>query len=86
MYFAGINIAEPVNWRHTVISRDSIISFKNLDNKKRPIRGFVDGVSLGDVKEMEVKQSRVAAVELAFIRGYDIVEKHARLNLPYLKK
>src|SRR3989339_400058 len=84
LILAGMNIAEPVNWRDTIISRDATIKLKNLDIKKRPLRGFVDGVLIGEVERMNIKQSRIAAVELAFVPDLDIIEKHSRLNMPYL--
>ncbi|OGF25135.1 hypothetical protein A2303_02165 [Candidatus Falkowbacteria bacterium RIFOXYB2_FULL_47_14] len=84
LILAGMNIAEPANWKNSVISRDAAVEFKTIGGKKRPVRGFVDGVPLGDIESMRVSQSRVAAVELAFLRESDIVAKHTRLNLPYL--
>lgn len=85
LFLAGMNIADPVNWRDTIISRDAVVKFKNLDIKKRPVRCFVDGVLIGDVERMIVKQSRIAAVEIAFVSDLDIIEKHSRLNMPYLQ-
>ncbi|MFH0892402.1 MAG: NAD(+)/NADH kinase [Candidatus Falkowbacteria bacterium] len=84
LILAGMNIAEPANWKNIVISQDAIIEFRTIGGKKRPVQAFVDGVPLGDTESMRIKRSRVASVELAFLRESDIVAKHTRLNLPYL--
>ena len=85
LLLVGMGIAEPSQWRNTIVSPHSVFEFKALDTAKRPVRAFVDGVPQGRVKYMRIRTSRIAAVELAFIKGYDIAEKHTSIQLPYFE-
>lgn len=60
----GLNVIRP-HWKMTRVSLDSEVVWRNLDPRKRPLRCFVDGVPLGNVKEVRIRKSRIAAVELA---------------------
>jgi len=85
LLLVGMAIAEPSQWRNTIVSPHSVFEFKALDIAKRPVRAYVDGVPQGQVQYMRIRTSRIAAVELAFIKGYDIAEKHTGIQLPYFE-
>jgi NAD kinase len=79
---AGSNVLSPMGWRPAVLPLTSEVELTTLDPTKRPLRGFMDGVSLGEVSSMRVRVSRTAAVELAFQPEHDPVAKLARLQFP----
>ena len=86
LLLVGMGISKPFGWQDTVFSSSSVFEMKALDERKRPLRAFVDSVPLGTVSHMRVRVSRIASVELAFIEDFDIVAKHTRLQLPYFKE
>ena len=65
-----------------VLPWDAELELTTLDADKRPLRGYVDGVSHGEVTTMRVRTSRIAAVELAFDLRHDPAEKLARIQFP----
>ena len=69
----GSNVAKPDIWRNGAnVTDDSVIRIRTLDESHwRGIAGFADNVSFGDVTEMIVRKSRIAAVELAFVSGHE---------------
>lgn len=79
---AGSNVLKPEFWHPAVLTGDSAVTFRNLDTKKRPLRGFLDGIGAGPVREMTARVSRIAAVELLFTRAHDPVAKLAVLQFP----
>ena len=81
---AGSNVLKPEFWHPAILTTDSIVRFRNLDPNKRPLRGFIDGVSQGQVIEMTARVSNIAAVELLFAREHDPVAKLALLQFPQL--
>ncbi|MDM8553478.1 hypothetical protein QUF75_01970 [Desulfococcaceae bacterium HSG7] len=85
LLLVGMGIAEPSQWRNTIVSPHSVFEFKALNTAKRPVRAYVDGVPQGRIEYMRIRTSRIAAVELAFIKGYDIAEKHTGIQLPYFE-
>lgn len=74
----GSNVAKPDIWRNGAnVSDSSIVRVRTLDESHwRGIAGFADNVSFGDITEMTVRKSRIAAVELVFLPGH---EKRRRL-------
>jgi hypothetical protein len=52
-----------------------VVEFRNLDPKKRPLRGMVDGVDQGLVKHMRIRTSRIANAQLAFLPDYSFDKK-----------
>jgi NAD kinase len=72
----------PQFWQPAILPPDSSIRIRNLDPDKRPLRGFVDGISLGPVCEMTVQVKPESFVELLFIGDYDPVAKLAVLQFP----
>ena len=79
---AGSNVLKPEFWHPAVLTSDSAVTVRNLDPRKRPLRGFLDGVPLGPVVEMTARVSNTAAVELLFTREHDPVAKLALLQFP----
>jgi NAD kinase len=79
---AGSNVLSPFGWRPAVLPLTSEIELTTLDPQKRPLQGYIDGVSLGRVSSVRVRVSRTAAVELAFQPEHDPVAKLARLQFP----
>ncbi len=61
---------------------DSSIELATPDPDRRPLRCYVDGVCKGDVRRMQARASRIAAVELAFDPGNDLTEKLAKIQFP----
>ena len=82
MTLAGSNVLKPEFWHPAVLTIDSEVTVRNLDNAKRPLQGFVDGVDFGRVESMTARVSHIAAVELLFAPGYDPVAKLAMLQFP----
>ncbi|MDP3769989.1 MAG: NAD(+)/NADH kinase [Candidatus Sungbacteria bacterium] len=74
----GSNVSKPHIWRNGAnVSDSSVIRVRTLDESHwRGIAGFADNVSFGDVTEMTVRKSKIAAVELVFLPGH---EKRRRL-------
>ena len=82
LILVGNNVMEPPIWKMANISLQSNITFINLGGDKRPIEGFADGESLGQIKAMKIRTSRIAAAELAFLPHRDMTEKLAELQFP----
>lgn len=78
----GSNVMQPMNWKSALLSPETPVSFRALENEKRPLNGFVDGVPQGEISEMHARMSRSAAVELAFLPGHDMAEKIATIQFP----
>ena len=81
---AGSNVLKPESWQPAVLTLDSEVTVRNLDVTKRPLQGFVDGIDYGRVREMRVRVSKIAAVELLFAQEHDPVAKLAMLQFPPL--
>jgi NAD kinase len=79
---AGSNVLSPMGWRPAVLPLTTEVEMTTLDPTKRPLRGYMDGVSLGEVSAVRVRVSRTAAVELAFQPEHDPVAKLAKLQFP----
>jgi len=83
LLLVGSNVMEPPGWTSALLSLDAEVTLVACDPRKRPLNGFADGLPLGRVAEMRVRVSRIAAVELVFTEGHDIVEKIAQLQFPH---
>jgi NAD kinase len=81
---AASNVLIPAFWRPAVLPLNTAIRLRNLDPAKRPLRGFIDGLAQGPVREMTAKVSETAAVELLFAPEYDPVAKLAVTQFPQL--
>ncbi|KKR86322.1 MAG: inorganic polyphosphate/ATP-NAD kinase [Candidatus Uhrbacteria bacterium GW2011_GWF2_41_16] len=87
MLLVGSNLAEPFGWKSAHIPLDDVIECRTLErgtsvSKRRPLYGFVDGEDQGEVDGMRIRTSRIAAVELAYLHGYDRRRKVMELQFP----
>jgi NAD kinase len=80
MILAGSNVVKPPAWKPALMPIESVVKMTAIDPTKRPLQGFIDGVSQGEVKSMTVRVSNTAAVELAFCRAHDPVTKLYRMQ------
>lgn len=81
---AGSNVFSPRDWRPALLPTASVVTVRNLDPVKRPLRGFADGVPLGEVASLTVQVSPYAAAELLFTGEHDPAAKLAALQFPQL--
>lgn len=78
----GSNVVDPVFWKSALLSPSSVVEMRSLDDVKRPLNGFLHGVSLGEVTDLRARLSRASSVELAFLPDHDMAEKIARIQFP----
>jgi NAD kinase len=78
----GSNVMDPIHWKSALVSQHSTIEIRSLHVEKRPLVGFLHGVSLGEVTELKARMSRAASVELAFLDAHDMAEKITRIQFP----
>lgn len=71
----GSNVMQPVHWKSALLPMDAKVHVKNRQRQRRPLEGFMNGQSVGPIREMKVRISRIAAVELAYDPHHDITEK-----------
>ena len=86
LLLVGMAVTEPAEWRNAIFPQDAVFEIRVLDHAKRPVRAYVDGLAQGSIEAIRIKSSNIASVELAFISGYDIAAKHAKIQLPYFQK
>ncbi len=68
----GSNIFQPRFWKPMALPDNSVITLASLDRSgKRPVRGFIDGTSIGPVQQITVRRSLTASVEMAFTRQFE---------------
>ncbi|MDP3727798.1 MAG: NAD(+)/NADH kinase [bacterium] len=80
----GSNVAEPIGWKSANLPQDSSVIFRTADPSRwRKTFGYADGVALGEVVELRVRSSRIAAAELLFLPENDIRKKLARTQFPH---
>ncbi|HEY1189048.1 MAG TPA: NAD(+)/NADH kinase, partial [Gemmata sp.] len=80
---AGSNVFRPRFWKPVALPETSRVSLTSLDlNGKRPIRGFIDGQPIGQVKSMHIRVSTVATVELGFTPKFDLSTRLLRSMFP----
>ncbi|MDP2345934.1 MAG: NAD(+)/NADH kinase [Deltaproteobacteria bacterium] len=78
----GSNVMDPILWKSALLSTSSVVEMRSLHVEKRPLTGFLHGVSMGEITEMRARLSRAASVELAFVGAHDMAEKIARIQFP----
>jgi NAD+ kinase len=78
----GSNVMEPLLWKSSLLSTSSMVIARSLDVEKRPLVGYLHGVSMGAISELRARLSRSASVELAFLGAHDMAEKIARIQFP----
>ncbi len=87
MQLVGSNITQPKQWRRALLSLDQTVGIQNLDEKKRPINLFVDGMSLADeyyadISQISISVSKTVRVNLAFDVDIHLAEKITRTQFP----
>lgn len=82
LLFVGSNVLKPELLKPAVLPLDTELEMIGLGIEKRPLRGYIDGVHVGEVKSMRARVSNIAAVELAFDPDMDPSEKLARIQFP----
>lgn len=82
LLLVGSNVLKPEFWKPVVLPLDSHVEYTTLDDQKRPLVGYIDGVLQGPVRSMRARVSNIAAVELAFEPEHDPVSKLARIQFP----
>lgn len=82
LILVGSNVLKPSGWRPVILTLDDEVEFATLAPERRPLFGYIDGVSQGRVRRMRIRASRAASVELAFAPGHDPSAKLARLQFP----
>jgi len=69
---AGSNVFQPRFWKPMILPASSHITLTSIDPVgKRPVRAYVDGIPLGTVTRLSMRQSLTASVELAFTREFE---------------
>ena len=79
---AGSNVMSPAGWKSALLAPEATVTFRSKGGEKRPLNGFVGGVSLGPVSVFHARQSRIATVEIVFAAQRDMAEKIANLQFP----
>jgi NAD kinase len=82
LLLVGSNVLKPPFWRPVVLPLDATLEITTLDPVKRPLQGYIDGVSQGEVHCLRARASRVATVELAFDPTHNPADKLARIQFP----
>ncbi len=85
LLMVGMAVSEPRGWRNAIFPQTSIFRIRSLNHEKRPVQAYVDGKSQGRIDSATIRYSKIASVELAFLRDFDIAAKHTRIQLPYFQ-
>jgi NAD+ kinase len=78
----GSNVMAPIRWKSALLAKDSVVEIRSLHVDKRPLAGFLHGVSMGEVTMLRARLSRAASAELCFLGINDLTEKIARVQFP----
>ncbi len=78
----GSNVMAPIRWKSALLAKDSVVEIRSLHVDKRPLAGFLHGVSMGEVTMLRARLSRAASAELCFLGVNDLTEKIARVQFP----
>jgi NAD kinase len=78
----GSNVLRPHLWRPAVLPLTAEVELRSLDPKKRPLHGYIDGVSQGIIRSLLARVSHIAAAELLFHPRHDPAVKLARIQFP----
>ncbi len=76
----GSNVMDPVQWKSALLAKDAVVEARSLHVEKRPLVGYLHGISMGEVVQMRARLSRAASVELCFLGKNDLTEKIARVQ------
>lgn len=83
----GSNVDEP-RWNPVHRPIDDVIEIRTADPTdppKRPIHAYADSVSMGEVRGLKIRVSRIAAAEIAHRPGYTLARKLERYQFPETK-
>jgi NAD+ kinase len=80
LLLVGSNVLKPIGWKAAVLPLHAEIQFDCLDEKKRPLNAYIDGVPQGRIRKFNARISNTAAVELLFEPEHDPAEKLARIQ------
>lgn len=83
LVLVGSNVLYPEFWKPVYLPLPSEVELTTLDPERRPLHGYVDGISQGLVRSLRVRTSNIAAAELAFTRDQDPGAKLARIQFPH---
>lgn len=67
------------HWKNEPLPIDTHIRFEAMSKDKRPMRGFCDGVPLGELNSMSIRRSTTATAELAFFPETDLQRRISEL-------
>jgi NAD+ kinase len=84
LMLVGSNVLRPALWRPAVLPLGAEVELTSLDPAKRPLHGYIDGVSQGIVRSLRARVSNIAAAELLFDPRHDPAAKLARIQFPPL--
>lgn len=82
LVLVGSNVMHPSSWRPVVLSLDSTVEFSTIDQEKRPLQAYIDGVSQGTVVSLRARVSNIASVELLFSPKHDPATRLAKIQFP----
>ncbi len=82
LLLVGSNVLRPSSWKPVVMPLDAQVELRTLDPQKRPLHGYIDGVSQGLVHTLRARVSNIASVELAFAPTYHPEAKLAQIQFP----
>jgi nicotinate (nicotinamide) nucleotide adenylyltransferase len=78
----GNNVMTPRGWKSALLSLEDEVVVTVLDPEKRPVRGYLYGILIGEVVELRARISKIAAVELGFYPQHDMAHKIAKVQFP----
>jgi len=82
LLLVGSNVLRPAFWKPVVLPLSARVELRTLDRGKRPLQGYIDGVSQGLVTSLRARVSNIAAVELAFAPDHHPESKLAQIQFP----
>lgn len=83
LVLVGSNVLYPEFWKPVYLPLGSEVELTTLDPERRPLHGYIDGISQGLVRSLRVRASNIAAAELAFTPDQDPGAKLARIQFPH---
>lgn len=78
----GNNVSQPANMRPVYLPVDTTLVLTPQCRDKRPVRAFVDGVSVGKVSALRVHASNAADCRLVFLKKLTMARKLSMLQFP----
>lgn len=80
----GNNVSQPANMRPVYLPVDTTLVLTPQCRDKRPVRAFVDGVSVGKVSALSVHASNAADCRLVFLKKLTMARKLSMLQFPQI--